>query len=173
MKYRCKTCGTEGEGDSLPACCAACGSDELEANPFDARCAKCGQGYFESDKPTFCPACGNRLSGPVPSPKVRRARQPKPPSARTSTPPPVGASTSATGSSGVRRRARRRTASPVASSTLSTSSDSDYSWLKTLAWILGIGLVLAIVGWLAVFIIQHWVITLIVVVLAIVGVFKK
>ena len=62
------------EAESRPTTCNCCGSDEIEANPFDARCPGCGQGYFQSDKPNFCAACGTRLTPEPPKPKVKSIR---------------------------------------------------------------------------------------------------
>lgn len=78
MKYRCKTCGTEGEGESIPGSCPACGSDELEAKRFDRKCPRCGSGYFEADDPEFCKACGNSLR---PKPSVPKFKSPVSPAA--------------------------------------------------------------------------------------------
>lgn len=77
MKYRCRMCGFDGEGDSLPLTpCPSCGMNgEWEANPFDAHCSKCGQGYYESEKPNFCPGCGGRIGAPAPKVVVTSIRK--------------------------------------------------------------------------------------------------
>jgi len=89
MRYRCKICGTPGEGKTFPVSCPACGSSEFEKRPFDAKCPKCGQGYFKEDNPVICAACGNRLKAPpvVPKPKLNRPTFSPPPGKRTVSPP--------------------------------------------------------------------------------------
>ena len=89
MRYRCKICGTPGEGKTFPVSCPACGSSEFEKRPFDAKCPKCGQGFFKEDNPIICAACGNRLKAPpvVPKPKLNRPTVSPLPGKRTVSPP--------------------------------------------------------------------------------------
>ena len=74
MRYRCKICGTPGEGKTFPVSCPACGSSEFEKRPFDAKCPKCGQGYFKEDNPVRCAVCGNHLKAPPVAPKPKLTR---------------------------------------------------------------------------------------------------
>ena len=158
MKYRCKMCGYEGEGASLPTTeCPSCGMEgEWEANPFDARCPKCGQGYYESEKPNFCLNCGNRIAAPAPPVATTKApAQPR------------------------RRRGGHRGASPTPTATVPVggavaphlpADDFDLKkFLKVLACIVGIflacwlGYYVVMWIWAALcFIARHWIISLIV-----------
>ena len=85
MRYRCKICGTPGEGKTFPVSCPACGASGFEKRQFDAKCPKCGQGYFKEDNPVICTVCGKRLVDP--KPEINRPAISPPPRKRTVSPP--------------------------------------------------------------------------------------
>ena len=89
MRYRCKVCGTPGEGETFPISCQVCGSSKFEKILFDAQCPLCGYGYFDEDCPAICVACGNPLKTPavVPKPKFNRPTVSASPGKRTVSPP--------------------------------------------------------------------------------------
>ena len=160
MKYRCKMCGYEGEGDSLPTTdCPSCGmEDGWESKPFDARCPKCGQGYYESEKPDICPNCGYRIAAPEPSATIKKApAKPKKRRGAAARKPPASATSASISSGGV--------ATPHSS----LDGFDSKKFFKVLACVVGITIVCWL-GYYAVawiwdvlgFIARHWIIFLVI-----------
>ena len=114
--------------------------------------AKCGQGYYESDKPNFCPNCGSRIAAPVPSLAIKHARE----------------------GVGIRRRSMPCAGGGVSGGMASTACSRLKTFFKLLVWIVGIAIACWI-GYYAViwiwavmeFIVRHWIISFIVLCLVI------